>query len=112
MKTIIDWKDPNLETPPFNQPFVAGLGSSETRDAGATWQKTVTIRTVVMRPWGPLDDEGTDYLRQEFEADDRWPGCFSDYQFCLETLANDDDDPWYSDCIVQWVNAEELESMP
>jgi len=107
MKTEINWKDPNIENPPFAERILVLLGGTGSSDCMRTFEKYVHICDVVMKLESPNDDEpGSEH--QAFIDDERGPECFDDYQFCLQYWHDnefgDDEDQmdWYSDAIVAW----------
>jgi hypothetical protein len=80
VKTVIDWKDPTIEPPPFNTRILALLGGSGSNDFMQSWTKYAHIADVVIKRSSPNDDgeEFTEY--DEFTSgESEYP--YAEYQF-------------------------------
>ncbi|CAK0760995.1 conserved hypothetical protein [Gammaproteobacteria bacterium] len=124
MQTIINWIDPDKQTPPFCQPILVLLGS-QIREATGEWHKRLEIREVVMSEESPMDEDLKDLDPDDEDADDRSQYeqlrvCedegykFSDFQFFLTDAFNDDEDEhldWFSDGIVRWAPRQDFSEL-
>ncbi len=110
MNTEINWIDPHISPPSFNERILVLVGGTGTNDAARTWHKYVQIFDVVMLESSPNDlgDDGGDSVFDEFLQDDS--ANWDDYQFHLiqyhEHKFGDDEEylDWYSDSIVRWAD--------
>lgn len=105
MKTVIEWKDPAVEAPPFNKRILALLGGSGSNDCMQTWTQYVHFCDVVISRTSPNDeDEFSEY--EEFTiVKGKYP--YSEYQFHVAywhemKFGSRENLDWYSDSISRW----------
>ena len=112
MKTVIEWIDPDKQTPLFNQKILVLLGSS-ILEATGDWHKSLELKQVVMSEESPMDEDLKDRDPDDEDADDRsqyeqFMVCedegykFSDFQFYLTDPFSEEELDWFSDGIVRW----------
>jgi len=112
MKTLIEWIDPNQQTPPFGLRILVLLGSS-ILEATGDWHKSLELKQVVMSEESPMDEDLKDRDPDDEDADDRsqyeqFMVCedegykFSDFQFYLTDPFSEEELDWFSDGIVRW----------
>lgn len=100
METIVSWKDPSKEPPPFDKVIWAMIGYKSTHDCGLSWQEYLDPYPLIISTDSP-NDSGSQSEIERFVRDGT---CFNEHQFFITDRHGDmfKNIELKSDAIVAW----------